>query len=649
MNRFLLLLIFICSVGTSFAQIRPVQVDQQTRDTTTQRGSQRSTSNRFLKNRLINVEEYKIISRENDTTYLDTTLSIAKDYKFNYLRRDRFDLIPFSNTGQTHNALSHDFRTKNLMPLFGARARHYNYMEIDDINYYHVPTPLTELMFKTVFEQGQLLDAFFTANTSRQFNFSVAYKGLRSLGKYQHILTSTGNFRVTANYKTKNQRYRARAHIATQDLLNQENGGLQDKDLVEFESGNPEFLDRGVFDPVFENAESILEGKRFHLEQDYALIRQKDSVKFNELRIGNVISFTNKYYEYRQSQANEVFGQAFENAINERTTLEDFYVEVNSKFENKTLGTLGARIGYNNFNYGYDKLVFLNGQRIGNRIKGDAISAGGSYEKQLGGLLVKGNAGLMVSGDLTGNFLDAGLEYKLNDDLIAGGGININSRKPNYNHLLYQSDYVNYNWENDFDNVKTKQLSLYLHSKKWADVEVDINTIDDYTYFSKNAEGFVRPFQSPKTINYLRLRLSREISWGKFHLMNTIRYQNVAKGEELLQVPEIITRNTLYFADNFFENNALYLQTGINFTYFTSFNMNAYDPLLSEFYVQSATSLGGFPMFDFFINAKVRQTRIFLKAEHINSAWTGYNYFSAPNYPYRDFTVRFGLVWNFFL
>ncbi|WP_164917896.1 putative porin, partial [Leeuwenhoekiella marinoflava] len=24
-------------------------------------------------------------------------------------------------------------------------------------------------------------------------------------------------------------------------------------------------------------------------------------------------------------------------------------------------------------------------------------------------------------------------------------------------------------------------------------------------------------------------------------------------------------------------------------------------------------------------------------------------YYSAPGYPYRDFTLRFGLVWNFFL
>jgi hypothetical protein len=77
--------------------------------------------------------------------------------------------------------------------------------------------------------------------------------------------------------------------------------------------------------------------------------------------------------------------------------------------------------------------------------------------------------------------------------------------------------------------------------------------------------------------------------------------------------------------------------------------MDDYDPLLAEFIVQNEKEYGDFPRLDFFINAKIRQTRIFLKAEHFNSSFTGYDYYSAPNYPYRDFVVRFGIVWNFFM
>ena len=79
---------------------------------------------------------------------------------------------------------------------------------------------MPELYFKTTFEQGQQIDAFFTVNTSPRLNLSIAYKGVRSLGKYQHALTSTGNFRATASYRTKNERYSVKTHFVSQDLNN---------------------------------------------------------------------------------------------------------------------------------------------------------------------------------------------------------------------------------------------------------------------------------------------------------------------------------------------------------------------------------------------------------------------------------------------
>ena len=131
-------------------------------------------------------------------------------------------------------------------------------------------------------------------------------------------------------------------------------------------------------------------------------------------------------------------------------------------------------------------------------------------------------------------------------------------------------------------------------------------------------------------------------------MINKVMSQNVQDENNTLNVPEIITRNTLYYSTHMF-NKALFLQTGVTFNYFTKYFMDDYDPLLAEFIVQNEKEYGDFPRLDFFINAKIRQTRIFLKAEHFNSSFTGYDYYSAPNYPYRDFVVRFGIVWNFFM
>jgi hypothetical protein len=639
------LLLFLASFNTLFAQDRPAKSNRLGRELGIVQPKD-STSKPLPK-----VIDYLIISYKNDTTYVDTTLSIKKDYKFNYLRKDDFGLMPFSNMGQTYNSLTYNFQNTNLMPGFAAQAKHFFYMEIEDINYYRVPTPLTELLFRTAFEQGQLADSFFTVNTSPQFNFSIAYKGLRSLGKYQHILSSSGNFRFTGNYQTKNKRYNAKGHIVTQDLLNQENGGLRDDFIDDFESGAPEFQDRSILEVNFENAESMLKGKRFHLDHTYHIIRKRDSLSKNKLSIGHIISFEDKYYEYNQTSANTAyFGTAnVTTSLKDKTTLENFYNQFQLNYSNNIIGDLQFNITTNNYNYGYNKIAILNGNTITNRLKGDVFSAGGHYHKYYKGFELNGELGINVAGDFDGNFLKATASFKLNDDISASATLNHSSKAPNYNALLYQSSYENYIWQNNFNNIKTQQLAFKLKYKNWVGLTVDLNTINDYVYFAKDAtSNQVQPFQNSPTITYLRTKLENEIKLGKFALNNTILYQNKQDANNVLNIPELTTRNTLYFSTHLFKK-AMYLQTGVTLNYFTKYYMDAYNPLLAEFYVQTDREYGNFPRLDFFINAKIRQTRLYLKAEHFNSSFTGYNYYAAPNYPYRDFTVRFGLVWNFFL
>jgi len=654
MNKLVFILFFFLIGNTVFSQDRSslkkrkqlssnVNSNRLDMDSLSSRSSKQAVKNDKAK-----IQDYLIITQKNDTIQVDTILSIYKDYKFNYLQRDDFELLPFSNMGQTYNTLSHDFKYSSLIPGIGASAKHFNYMDVNDINYYRVPTPFTELMYKTAFEQGHVLDAFFTVNISNQFNFSIAYKGMRSLGKYQHILSSTGNFRFTTNYNSKNNRYKLRTHLVKQDILNQENGGISDEDLIGFESGDPEFIDRSLFDPIFENAQNNLEGKRFHMDQSYVLF-QRDSLNSNQISIGNLLTFEDKYYHFTQDSNDPFFGDAFvSSSISDKSTFENFYTEFNARYLNKTLGAFKASLGYNNYNYGYNSLVILNNQTITNRLLGDVLSFGAAYKNKIGALDINGEVGFNITGDLEGNFINGDVSYMFNDDIEAKAGININSKAPDFNFQLFQSDYLSYNWQNNFRNQQTKQLAIALKSKKYGSLQLDYNTIGNYLYFAKNEGASVKPFQHDGTLNYIRVKFSNEISYKKFALNNTILFQNVFDGDEVLNVPQLVTRHSFYYTNEFFKK-ALFLQTGLTFSYFSSYSMNAYDPLLAEFYTQNTTEIGDFPRIDFFINAKISQARIYLKAEHLNSSFTGYDYYSAPNYPYRDFTVRFGIVWNFFL
>ena len=639
LSAFLLIFIY----NPLFAQDKPVKSNRLGRELGIVQAKDSSAKP------LPKVSEYIIISSEDDTTYVDTTLSIKKDYKFNYLRKDDFGLMPFSNMGQTYNSLTHNFQSTSLMPSFGAQAKHFFYQDTKDISYYRVPTPFTELFFKTAFEQGQATDAFFTVNTSPQFNFSIAYKGLRSLGKYQHILASSGNFRFTGNYQSKNKRYFAKGHIVTQDLLNQENGGIRDDNVQYFETGDPEFLDRSIFDVNFENAENLLKGKRLYLDHTYYLIRKRDSLSKNKLSIGHIISFEDKFYQFNQTTANSYFGDAFKTStLKDKATLEYFYNQFQLNYSNNIIGHLQFNVENTTYNYGYDKLVVLNGNTITNRLKGDVFSAGGRYRKQYKGFMLDGELGINVTGNLNGNYLKATASFKLNDNIAASATLNHSSKSPNFNTLLYQSDYVNYNWQNNFNNIETQQLAFQLKYKSLANITADLNTITNYVYFRKDQTTLqVKPFQTSNTITYLRVKLENELKLGKFALNNTVLYQNM-QDNNVLNVPELTMRNTLYYSSHVFKK-AMYLQTGVTLNYFTAYYMDAYNPLLAEFYVQTEKAYGAFPRLDFFVNAKIRQTRIYFKAEHLNSAFSGYNYYSAPNTPYRDFIIRFGLVWNFFL
>lgn len=611
----------------------------------------------------VRIEDYKIISYARDTTILDTTLTIRKEYKYNYLRKDDFEVMPFENIGRPYNVLGRTFSKNSYYPLLGATARHSNYMEVEDINYYDVPTPMTELMFKTTLEQGQLLDALLAFNLSKQFNASIAYKGFRSLGKYRFDQTQSGNFRTTFNYVNKKNNYTIRGHITAQDLESEENGGLLLREQFE-STATDDFSDRSRIDVVYTDANNRILGKRYYFDHQWKLFNvKKDSTKglATSLTLGHEFTYETKFYDFTQSSQNSAFGSdPFVAPIEDRARLKTMFNKVSAQFSNRILGKLTGMVSLYNYNYFFNSILETDTGIIQNKLEGEEISVGGTYLKDLGRLRLSGDLNYNISGELAGNSFNAKVEYQINDNYRITGGVHASSRMPDFNYLLYQSDYRNYNWQNTntFDKQQIQNISFGIDSKLLGHLEAEYSAIDNYTYFQSTATqeqidngeetAFVKPFQEASTINHLRVKYFKEVKWRRWALANTVLYQNVTQDNNVINLPQVLTRNTLYFSKDVFKK-AMFLQTGVTFKYFTSYNMNAYNPLLGEFYIQNNEEFGGYPLLDFFINAKVRQTRIYLKAEHFNTLFTSEpNYYSAPNYPYRDFVIRFGLVWNFF-
>jgi hypothetical protein len=631
-----------------------------------QRSGDPGNRQRPLNNKEVNVEgekppvtDYLIISQSRDTTYVDTTLTMQKDFKFNYLRTDDFELMPFQNIGQPYNNLVKRFDMEQLSPRMGAEARHNNYYEIEDINDYYVPTPLTDLYFKTVINQGQQLDALFTSNLSPQFNFSISYKGMRSAGDYVNTLTSTGNFKFTSSYFSKDKKYRLRLHTVFQDLSNQESGGLKADALQGFIDQDENLNDRGRLEPNLNTGLSVLNGKRFYLDHDYEILGRSDSLSNYSVRIYNKAYYEDKYYQYTEDTASESFlGEAYRPTnINDKTNHEEGTFEIGASLNQDFLGYFKAGIAIRDYSYGYNRVVDRGSQIITNRLQGQLYQFKGEFAKRIGVFQLHGKGGINIAGDLDGQYLNAmaTVDFK---DFSVGAGAGISSRAPNFNFLLHQSDYVLYNWQNDFSNVKKQQLNFQITSPKYLDVEVEFNTFQDYTYFKEDlitdlqgeTTGYIAlPQQTGEKLTYLKVKAHKSFTFLKyFGSEHTFMYQNVTQEQNIINVPSFVTRNTLYFKDRIFKN-ALLLQTGITLKYFDKYNMDGYDPVLGEFYSQDSVKLGAFPLVDVFVNAKIQQTRIFLKIENATAPFGKPEYFSAPRHPFRDLSIRFGLVWNFFL
>lgn len=589
------------------------------------------------------IKLYKTFNLEKDTIAIDTSLTIQDEYRYNYLRKDNFGLFSFSNEAYLYNRLDFSKNKNAILPQFGFNAKHITYLQNSDIYYYSVPTPLTDLYFKTVMRQGQSLDALLSVNTKPNLNFTVAYKSVRSIGDYFNNLSSNGHFRFITSYHSPNKKYYLHANFVGQDILNQENGGIVDPSQLD--GTNKSFKQRERVDIYFNDAYSKLKGNRYFLDHSYQFATG------NSLVLKHQMYYENKFYEFIQPTSSARLGNSLYASINNKTNFNVFYNKAGVSFKTKNLGEVYLFLDNYSFNQYYtipDETTYVSSlpYNYHNRIN----NIGGQYDfdhKNWNFHILAQNA---ISKQPSSNY-EAFAKYKFDENQYVKISAQQISKIPDNIYVYSQSDYNNYNWLNSFKNEKQSILKAETKNK-WFEASVQLSNLEDYLFFYNTVERMdslvVKPFQYDKTIQYFAAEIAKEFKYKNWALDNRIKFQQVEQSDKVLNVPQLITRNTLYYTKAVFKK-AMLLQTGVTVNYFEKYYADDYVPVIGEFYTQNLTKVGGFPVLDFFVNARVRQTRIYLKAEHFNALFTNkVDYYNTPNYPFRDFHIRFGLEWNFF-
>ena len=584
------------------------------------------------------IEKLKKFNINNDTILLDTTLNINKFYEFNFRRKDNFELIKPNNVGQPYNNLSYVIDESNY-PIIGYSANKTQLQTSDDIYFYDVAYPMTELLFKTVFSQGQLTDVLFTTNVNRKLNFSLGFKALRSLGKYQNSLSGSKNFTFTYNYNSK--KFSSKSFYLSQKLEKHESGGLSLISINDFESKDPVFNERSKLNVKFEDAVNVYFQRDFYSHNKFKISDNKKNLSLN-----HTLHYVTVNNSYNQSLINNYYG----GLIGGITTVYDKFKfrSINNKisFDISNIIFDFAEIGFINFNYEYFNLNSGN-----EKIKENSNLFSIKLSKNFEILDLDFDLQKKISGDRIGDRLNIVLKpaKKFNLDL----NLKLSSVKshPGLIYDNYYSGFSGVNWTNRNDLVNTSSIFINYINKKFGQFSLSGSLINNYVYVStenSDIESYIPQInQAEFDIKLFKLKYVKNFIFGKFSMNNSFLIQDVDQNDNILNIPDFVYRNSFFISEKIFKN-VLEIQSGFNFKIFSKFFINEYNPVISTFHIQDKRKIGGFPIVDFFLNAKIRQTRLFFIFEHINSSFSENNFFTTPSMPYRDSNFRFGLNWSLF-
>ena len=418
------------------------------------------------------------------------------------------------------------------------------------------------------------------------------------------------------------------------------------------------YLDRSRLG-VWTFAENNLFSKRFF--SDLKRVIFVDKANNNEILSVNY-RFTHEYKKlvYKDESNSQLFGSFDEGkSINDQSRYLNQENEILLFLKLNNIGDF--KIGYNDIlwkkEYNSEDDPNINDNL---EFKQSVVSA--QWKKQINSINFDINLINSLGGDLTYK----NYQFNINGTFLKNLNFNLGAanlkRSPDLNYISNKSIYKSYNWNNtNLKDQNTLNAHFDISFKDLIKISADYNKIDNYTFFVESTNQLNGDFltkrlaevnQKNSQIDYYKIRIDSKVDYRKFSLINTAMYQKTEQIVEInelatLNVPEWVSRNTLMYSTYLF-NNSLFIQTGVTFNYFTKFYADYYNSLLSEFVTQSYKQIGEYPRYDFFLNAKIQQTRVFIKVEHLNSSISGYDYYSDPFNPYRDLSVRFGLVWNFF-
>ena len=550
--------------------------------------------------------------------------------------------------------------------------------------FYNTKQAYTVLNYITNFSTTnnlQNLDLFHTQNITHNLNIGFQYRLLGANGQYKAQKSSNHFFRAFTSYEHKN--YEAFLVYNYNKFNSYLNGGITSDTILD-NPKNPTSNTK-LFPVYLDDSKNSILGRNINLKHNYIINRRIPLISIDSLqtltnidsnqtempvaysplyKIGHELDwnynrriYTNEgspnYYQDFFQDTNAISGAFAYDSTGYSSFNNSFFISLVDDTINKVFPSI--TIAYENsqeFFHSYENTQHYTHHSAKFRLDNTYYNRwywnfNGKYT------FAGGNKGDFNFNGMIQRFFGKREEHNLRFSP------SFSQTSPNIFTQSYSSNF--YKWNNPFTNkfaLTTFELA-YKHDKLKLEIGVKQSFLDNYVYFASKQDSVWQentpktyewihgyPFQETSTFELLTVFVNHKLDFGPFHMLNSVVYQKNSN-DSVLHIPELSYYNSSYFQMRFFKR-VLTVQIGFDLRFTSAYYIDGFIPATGLYYNQYEKQYGNYPYFDFFVNAKLKRARLFIKYDHINKGLNGNQSYTVYKHPMNPRVFRFGLSWRFY-
>lgn len=518
----------------------------------------------------------------------------------------------------------------------------------DSIRYFRSKTPRTSLQYAQGAGNLLYMAVEHSQNIAPNWSFGIDYKRVKSHNLYFNNLALFNQERMTnlfatsvyTHYHKPDHSYEIFASFTNNKNTLKETYGISNTEVFDLLAGRARTY-AGTAN--FDNASGIFINRDLRIQQFFRqrgrVIQVNDTLSIPDTTTNGI----NKHWFHDLSYSRNVFKFTDNNPNTDIFPIRLIsLLTLDSMFYSSLRNRVGHTSKRNNalFKYWLQHEVINVRQTDFHQSDLQSIQAGIQLAQRLKSVSNQAELRYFPLGYYKGDGF-VRLKSSLNfDKSIVSLGLLGSLHRTDYNDQFFGSNY--YYWNKSLDQIRTISVTPSLKVAK-TDLTIggEYRVTNNYVYYDTSG----LPQQFFGAIHYARAFVSNHFKMGKsFHYVHRLVFQQSSKA--IMPVPDLTYKATLYKEGYLFNKN-MWARMGFDLQYFSEFDGYGYNPVVRQFTL-SKEKIGGYPLVDFFINARVQSMTLSVSFHNFTQGYFINDAFSASGYPIIGRAIRIGIKWRLF-